>query len=426
MSRVEVSRRAFCNGLGLATMLASPKPIAAAIPKAARDDDEAYWAEIRAAFPARSGAANLLHTGGGSSPQFALDELKRLIQIAAQGGEDEEAALSKLKESGSSELIRATMAEAFGCDADEIALTRNAMEGLAIGLLGVDLRAGDEVLTTRLDYDSCIEILRQRERRDGVTLKLIEAPAPDSTTAQAVAAFQSAITERTRLLLLCHMHNKNGQILPIKEICEMARKRGVVTVVDGAQSASHIDFAIRDLGCDFFASSLHKWFYAPRGTGFFYVRKDMIDRVWPIWANWSGKPPGSIEKFEDVGTVMKAVPATLPLLARFNAAIGAKRKEQRLRHLRNLWLAPLSNLDRVTLLTDPNPDRSCGIGAFRVEGIDSAALAKRLRQDHNIVIGSISLTYAPALKGNYVATDLSNSPDEIARFVDITARLLRT
>lgn len=426
MSKLDVTRRDFASGASLVAALALSQAVTAAIPKARRTEDEAYWAEIRNNFRLKPGVVNLLNTGGGSSPQFVLDELKRLLQVAAEGGEDEHAALSSLKESGSSEHIRALMANAFGCDAGEIALTRNAMEGLAVGLSGIDLLPGDEVVTTRLDYDSCIEILRQRERREGVKLRLIDAPAPDSTIAEAVAAFERAITTRTRLLLLCHMHNKNGQIFPVKEICAMARRRGVMTVVDGAQSVGHIQFALRDLGCDVFAASLHKWFYAPRGTGFLYVRNNMIPRVWPIWASWSGKPASSIEKFEDVGTVMKAVPATLPLVARFHSAIGARRKEQRLRYLRNLWLQPLSRLERVSLLTDPSPDRSCGIGAFRVEGLDPDALARRLRVDHGLVIGSIKLPFAPDLKGNYVATDLTNSPDDIGRFVEVMSRVVRT
>lgn len=425
MSRIQLTRRQFSGAAGMAAVLATSNTLAAGLLKGGDMKDERYWAGIRSMFRAGTGPTNLLHTGGGSSPQFILDELKRLIQVAAEGGEDADPALSDLKESGSSEQIRTALASSFGCGADEIALTRNAMEGLAIGLNGIDLARGDEVVTTRLDYDSCIEILRQRERRDGIKLRLIDAPRHDSTVEDAVGAFERAITPRTRLLLLCHVHNKNGQILPVREICAMARKHGVVTVVDGAQSIGQIQFAIRDLGCDVFASSLHKWFYAPRGTGLLYVRKDMIGRIWPIWASWSGKPAGSIEKFEDVGTVMRAVPATLPLLARFNSGIGSQHKEQRLRYLRDLWLEPLSKLERVSLLTDPRPDRSCAIGAFRVEGMDPDALVKRLRAEHGIVIGSIKLTDAPNLKGNYVATDLMNGPHEIGRFVEVMTSIVR-
>lgn len=387
--------------------------------------DEPYWETIRQSFPARSGPVNLLNSGGGLTPQVAIDRLKRLIQITAEGGENLHPELRGHTESGSAPMIRELMADAFGCDADEIALTRNAMEGLALGLHGIDLQAGDEVITTRIDYDSCIEILRQRVRREGVVLKLIDIPLPAATTKEVVEAFEQAITNRTRMMLFCHMTNKNGQILPVRELCDLARRRGIVTVVDGAQSIGHTAFALRDLGCDIYATSLHKWWFAPRGTGFIYVRRDMIERVWPIWASWSGKPADSIAKFEDYGTGMKAVAATLPDVAAFNAAIGARRKEARLRHLRTLWSEPLGALDRVRLLTDPDPSRSCAIGAFIVDGLDSDALVQRLRSEHDIIVGSIKAADLPSFRGVSVAADLTNTPQQIERFVDIVSRMVR-
>jgi selenocysteine lyase/cysteine desulfurase len=297
------------------------------------------------------------------------------------------------------------------------------MEGLALGLHGIDLEPGDEVVTTRIDYDSCIEILRQREKRDRIVLKLIDIPLPARTPEEVVAAFEAALTPRTRMILCCHMINKNGQVLPVREICAMARRRGVVTVIDGAQSIGHISFALRDLGCDVYATSLHKWYFAPRGTGFLYVRRDMIEKVWPIWASWSGKPPTSIEKFEDYGTGMKAVAATLTDVVAFNDAIGAEAKEARLRYLRNLWLEPLANVPRVRLLTDPDPRWSCAIGAFIIEGKDPDDIVKRLRAEHSILVGSIKHADAPNVRGISVAADLTNSPQDIERFAEITARL---
>lgn len=420
-----MTRRALCRfGIGVPALL-SPSCRAVVATRGGRADDEAYWTEIRRAFPSRRGSVNLLNSGGGSSPQVVLDHLKQLIQVAAEGGEKDHPDLGPLKESGSSFEIRTLLASTFGCAADEIALTRNAMEGLAVGLLGVDLHPGDEVVTTRADYDSCIEILRQRERRHGVALKLIDIPMPARTTEEVVAAFEASITARTRVFLLCHMLNKNGQVLPVREICVMARRRGILTIVDGAQSVGHITFALRELECDVYATSLHKWFYAPRGTGFLYVRKDSIHRIWPIWASWSGKPAGSIEKFEDYGTVMKAVSATVPGVVAFNAAIGAARKEARLRHLRDLWLGPISRLDRVTLLTDTHPGRSCAIAAFSVDGLEPGDIVQRLRSNHQLIVGSIKLADYPGFRGVYLATDLTNSPDEIARFVEAMTALAK-
>lgn len=378
--------------------------------------DEPFWADIRRAFPTPTGPVNLANTAGGACPTATLDLMGRLQRIAAAGGEESDPMLAALKESGSSAALRSAVAVAFGCAPDEVALTRNAMEGLAIGLFGIDLAPGDEVLTTRADYDSCIQILRQRAVRDGIRLRLIDIPMPAATDEEVVAAFEQACSPRTRLILLCHQYHKNGQILPVRRIADLARAKGIVTVVDGAQSIGQFDFRVADLGCDIFATSLHKWFYAPRGTGFVWIRRDMIERVWPIWPSWSGKPATSIEKFEDVGTASKAVTAVLPTVFGFNERIGPGRKEARLRHLRDLWLSPLLASGRLTLLTDRDPRRSCAITAFRVEGIEPARLATALRDRHGFLIGTIDLPDKPDLRGNYLAVDLTNSPDQLERF----------
>ena len=401
--------------LGIAAgALAVPTAAAAA----SSSGEESYWTDVRRAFPAPSGPVHLANSGGGACPSATLDILARYQKIAAAGGEDTDPVLAALKESGSSPAIREAMAGAFGCGADEIALTRNAMEGLAIALYGVDLKPGDEVLTTRADYDSCILILRQREARDGIRLKLIDIPMPASTDEEVVEAFEAGCSPRTRLILMCQMYNKNGQIIPVRKITDMARRRGIVTVVDGAQAVGHLDFRISDLGCDIFVSSLHKWVYAPRGTGFIHVRRDMIDKVWPIWPSWSGKPASSIEKFEDYGTVSKAVPAALPSVFAFNARVGAARREARLRYLRDLWLDPIAKTGRVTLLTNRDSSRSCAITAFRVDGMDPDRLAAELRERHGFVIGSVKLADKPDFTGNYLAANLANSPEQIERFTE--------
>ena len=386
---------------------------------ASTSDGEAFWTAVANAFPPFQGPVHLANSGGGTCPTATLDLLARYERVAASGGEDIDPVLAELKESGSSAPLRAMMAKAFGCGADEIALTRNAMEGLAIGLLGLDLRPGDEVLTTRADYDSCLLILRQREKRDGIKLKLIDIPMPAASDEEVVTAFERGCSDRTRLILMCHMYNKNGQVIPVRRITDMARARGILTLVDGAQSTGQLDFRIADLGCDMFATSLHKWVYAPRGTGFLHVRRDVIERVWPIWPSWSGKPATSIEKFEDTGTASKAVPAAMPSVFAFNERVGAARREARLRHLRDLWLDPIMRSGRVTLLTDRDPARSCAITAFRVEGMDPERLATALRERHGLLIGTINLAEMPELTGNYLAANLRNTPEQMARFADV-------
>lgn len=391
------------------------------------DSGEALsWSDVAQAFPRATDRINLLHTGGGDCTTETLNTLARYQTIAAATGVENDEVLSALKESGSSAPLRAMMASSFGCEAHEIALTRNAMEGLAIGLLGVDLKPGDEVITTRSDYDSCLKILYQRQARDAISVKLIDIPMGADTDEAIVSAFEEAITPRTRLISMCHMHNKSGQIIPVRKIADLARQKGILTVVDGAQSIGQFDFRISDLGCDIFAASLHKWFYGPRGTGVLYIREDVIEQVWPIWASWSGKPDNSIEKFEEFGTVSKAVSASLPSVFQFHERMGAGRKEARLRQIRDAWLKPLSATGRLSLITDLEPSRSCAIIAFMIDGVEPDLLATDMWERHGIGIGSIKLQYMPEFKGNYIAANLSNTDQDIAYFLDKIDQDLRT
>lgn len=386
-------------------------------------DDENLWDEIRNSFPKSTRKINLLNTGGGAVPKATLKLISKYQTITAGGSEYETQELATLKESGSSKSLRELMAETFGCSSDEIALTRNAMEGLAIGLLGIDLNKEDEIITTNADYDSCIKIIQQREKRDKINLKLIDIPMFAKNDNEVVAAFEDACTPKTRVILMCHMFNKNGQILPIRKICEMANKKGIKTIVDGAQSIGQIDFKISDLGCDIFAASLHKWFWAPRGTGILYIQKNAIKDVWPIWASWSGKPTNSIEKFEDFGTVSKAVSASLPSVFQLNHKIGGEKKEKRLRYIRDLWINEISKSDRVSLLT--NLKNSCAIAAFKIDGINPDKFAKEINEKHKIIIGSIHLQDKPNFTGNYLAADLTNSEGEIYRFIEVFDEYLK-
>ncbi|CAM1371719.1 aminotransferase class V-fold PLP-dependent enzyme [Tenacibaculum xiamenense] len=376
-----------------------------------------FWSNIRNSFPKKSEYINLLNTGGGAVSNATLELLSKYQEITAGGGENKTQALNSLKESGSSQSLRQLMANTFGCSSNEIALTRNAMEGLVTGLLGLDLDKNDEIITTNADYDSCIRIIEQREKRDNIRLKLIDIPMHAKNDDEVVSAFENSCTNKTKVILMCHMFNKNGQILPIRRICEMAKKKGITTIVDGAQSIGQIDFKISELGCDIFSASLHKWFYAPKGTGILYVRKDSIENVWPIYASWSGKPNNSIEKFEEYGTVSKAISASLPSVFEFNQKIGIERKEKRLRYLRDLWLNEILKSDRVRLLT--NPKKSCAITAFKIEGINPNVFSKELYDKHKISIGSIHLQDKPNFKGNYLAADLTNSEEEIYKFIEV-------
>ena len=386
--------------------------------------DEQYWERIRRAFPDGGRQVWLAHGAGGAVPVFVLDHMARCAAEAGSGAW-EIPVYAGMKESGSSKDLRQRMGRLLGCDPEEIALTRNAMEGLATCLLGYALEPGDEVLTTTSDYDSCIAILKQRERRDGIRLRLIDIPTPILDPADVVAAFERAMTPRTRMVLISHMTYGTGQVLPVAEICALARRTGALSIVDAAHGTGHLSTRIDELGCDCMASCLHKWFLGPRGSGLLHIRKDRIPVIWPLLASYSNKPDTSIEKFEEVGTVNKAVAASLPLAFDFNERIGLENKEARLRYLRDRWAIPFGKNPRVRWWTNLAPERSCGVGAFHVDGLDSALVVKRLAEVYGLKVRSLGNPYLPQVRGINVGLSLVNTAEHADRFVDAVEQIIR-
>src|SRR3989440_7891623 len=234
--------------------------------------EEVYWPAIQHSSPVTRGLLNRNHGGVSPSPRLVTEALVRYIW------ESEDATAYTMWQilEPQSEAIRTGLAELFGCDREEIAITRNASESLEILLNGLDLHAGDEVLTTTQDYPRMLTTLRQRERREGIVLKTIKIPIPPKDPSEITAAYEAGITPRTRVILVSHVINITGQINPVREVCELARRRRIEAVVDGAHSFAHFQFKRDDLACDYFGTSLHKWLHAPKGTGLLYVRRDKI------------------------------------------------------------------------------------------------------------------------------------------------------
>src|SRR5205085_744852 len=267
---------------------------------AAREED--YWFAIQQAFTVTRGLVNLNNGGVSPSPRMVTEALVRYIW------ESEDATAYTMWQilEPQSETIRTGLAELFGCDREEIAITRNASESLEVLLMGLDFKPGDEILTTTQDYPRMLTTLRQRERREGLVLKMVKIPIPPKNLSEITAAFERGITNRTKLILVSHQVNITGQITPVKEICDMARTRGIETIVDGAHSFAQFDFQQKDLGCDYFGTSLHKWLYAPKGTGLLYVKRDKIEKLWALMAA-EAKQASDIRKFVEIGTDSAAI-----------------------------------------------------------------------------------------------------------------------
>jgi len=341
--------------------------------------DEDYWATIQQAFSVTRGIINLNNGGVSPSPRMVTEAFVRYTW------QQEDATAYTMWQilEPQSETVRTGLAEIFGCSPEEIAITRNASESLEILLMGLDLKSGDEILTTTQDYPRMLTTLRQREMREGLKLNLIKIPIAPKDVNDIAAAFERAVTPKTKLILVSHQINLTGQINPVKKVCEMARARGIETIVDGAHSFAQFDFKQADLGCDYFGTSLHKWIYAPKGTGLLYVRKEKTPHVWALMAS-DDHNRNDIRKYEEIGTHSAAMRLAIGEAILFHNAIGGKRKEERLRYLSRYWMNRLKDVPKVGFNTSFDPKQSCAIANFKIDGVDPVALGTYLMAKHHI------------------------------------------
>ncbi len=341
--------------------------------------DEDYWTVIQQAFSVTRGIINLNNGGVSPSPRIVTEAF---VRYTWQQEDATAYTMWQLLEP-QSETIRTGLAEVFGCSPEEIAITRNASESLEILLMGMDFKSGDEILTTTQDYPRMLTTLKQRELREGLKLNLIKIPIAPNNVDDIAAAFERAVTPKTKLILISHQINLTGQITPVKKVCDMARARGIETIVDGAHAFAQFDFKQADLGCDYYGTSLHKWIYAPKGTGLLYVRKEKIPKVWALMAS-EDKNRNDIRKYEEIGTHSAAMRLAIGEAILFHNAIGGKRKEERLRYLSRYWMNNLKAIPKVGFNTSFDPKQSCAIANFKIEGVDPVALGGYLMSRHKI------------------------------------------
>ena len=379
--------------------------------------DEDYWAVIQNSFTVTRGIINLNNGGVSPSPRIVTEALVRYIW------QQEDATAYTMWQilEPQSETIRTGLAELFGCDREEIAITRNASESLEILLMGMDLKPGDEILTTTQDYGRMLTTLRQREKREGLVLKLIKIPIPPKNLSEITAAFESGITNRTRLILMSHQINITGQITPVKAICDMARARGIETIIDGAHSFAQFNFQQQDLGCDYFGTSLHKWLYAPKGSGLLYVKRDKIPRIWPLMAAES-KQASDIRKFEEIGTHSAAPRLAIGEALLFHNGLGSKRKEARLRYLSRYWMNRLKDIPKIRFNTSFDENQSCAIANVQIEGINPSAIGNYLFANHHIFTTPI---IHDEFQGIRITPNVYTTLSELDRFCAVMETIAR-
>jgi isopenicillin-N epimerase len=414
-----LTRRAFLQSSGGATALAAftdgglDRILAAGrhVDGVAAADvaaDESYWREIQQAFTLDRTIINLNNGGCCPSPRVVHEALKRYLDVSNQAPVYH---MWQILEPNI-ESVRRRLAAAFGCDPEELAITRNASEALQIAQLGLDLKAGDEIVTTNQDYGRMLDTWEQRVRRDGVKLVKVSFPVPPKSMEDLSAPLLAAITARTKVLHFCHITNLTGQIFPVKSLCDEARRRGIKTIVDGAHAFAHFPYTASDLGCDYYGTSLHKWLLAPIGTGFLYVRRENIPALWPLTPAGASRAK-DIRKFEEIGTHPAANHNAIAEALTFHEGITIERKSARLRYLRDRWAKRLGGQPRFRIHTNLDPAHSCAIGNVQIVGVPTARLVPRLWERWRIIATPIG---HPEYEGVRVTPNVYTTLDEIDTF----------
>jgi isopenicillin-N epimerase len=406
----ELNRRHFLFGAQALVVAGFLNRAYAGVPPKEVAANEGFWEPIREAYGHDPLILNLNNGGVAPAPAAVLEAEIEAIRYSNQAPSyrmwrDLEPKI---------EDVRKKLAGMWGADPECIAITRNASESLQIAQFGIDLAPGDEVLTTSQDYPRMITTWQQRERREKIVLKQVDFAVPVKNPADLVKLYEQNITPRTRVIHVSQVCFMTGQIFPVKDICALARRRGITSIVDGAHAFAHVPFSFPDMDCDCYGASLHKWLSAPIGTGVLYVRKDRIEKHWAMMA----APPSmdkNIRKYEEIGTHPAAMHnATLQALE-FHEQMGAERKFERLRYLKNRWGERLEKIPGAKMLVSLDAANSGAFGTIHFDTIEPAKLGDALLSKYNIFVTPIT---GPGITGIRVSANVYTSPAEIDHFCD--------
>jgi selenocysteine lyase/cysteine desulfurase len=350
-------------------------------------EDESFWAEIRKGYNLKPDYINLENGYYNFLPQVLLDKyMGHIREVNLQGSY-----YMRTVQFDNKKKMVEKLGTLLGCGADELVITRNTTESLDTIIAGFPWKAGDEAVMAEQDYGAMLDMFKQVAKRHGVVNKIISIPNHPKSDEEIVELYANAITPNTKLLMVCHMVNITGQILPIKKICEMAHSKGVDVLVDGAHAVAHIQYNIKDLGCDYYGASLHKWLSVPLGAGILFVKKEKIKKIWPLIAD-SPKAEDDISRLNHTGTHPVATDLTISDSIDHYNMIGAARKEARLRYLQLYWTSKVRNLPHVVLNTPAAESRSCAIANVGIKDMKPAVLAETLLKKYNIF--TVAIDYA--------------------------------
>jgi isopenicillin-N epimerase len=377
--------------------------------------DESYWRDIQFAFTLDRSMINLNNGNSCPSPTVVHEAYKRYLDSSNQVPVYHRGLIER-----NIETARRRLGAEFGADPETIAITRNASESLQIAQNGLDLKAGDEIVTTEQDYGRMLTTWDQRARRDKIKVTRLDFPCPTSQ-ADLIERFAKAITPQTKVLHFCHITNQSGQLFPVRDLSLMARQRGITTIVDGAHAMGHFPYKLSELEMDFYGVSLHKWLLAPTGTGLLYVRKDRIASTWPLQAAPERRDT-DIRKFEEIGTSPAATKAAINEAIAFQQAIGIERKAARLRYLTLRWANELKKNPRIKLHSSLEAGQTWGLAVVSIDGVDSNKLVTHLWDKYRIVIVSVGheneKTPSLSYRGLRVTPNIYTPLEEIDTFVE--------
>jgi selenocysteine lyase/cysteine desulfurase len=408
-------KRSFIKTAGLAAIgsslgmdaLASLFEERQAMPAVIMAADDAFWKQVRDQYLLKPDYINLENGYYNFVPKPILDKyIQHIRDVNYQGSY-----YMRTVQWENKKRIAAKLAKMAGCDADELIVTRNTTESLDMIIAGQSWAAGDEAVLAIQDYGAMIDMFDQVSKRYGVVLKKISVPNIPVSDEEIVSVYEQAITGKTKLLMVCHMINITGQILPVRKICDMAHSKGVDVMVDGAHAFAHIRYNIRDLNCDYYGTSLHKWLSVPLGAGFLYVRKGKADKIWPLLGD-GNQDMNDIYRLNHTGTHPCATDLAIEDAIDHYNMIGAERKEARLKWLQQYWTSKVKDIPNIVLNTPP--DRACGIANVGIKGMKPAEMAGRLMKEHKVF--TVAIDYAN-VQGCRITPNVYTTSEELEAFV---------
>ncbi len=373
--------------------------------------DENYWKKVADMYHQNVNFINLESGYFSPSPESVKDYWVNFVNEINESP----SYYMRTRQTEMREKVRKKLADYAGIQTDELILTRNTTESMNIIIQGIKLDKGDEILRTNLEYPNIIQALDMRERRFGTKIRIVDVPIHPKSQQEIVDKVIGAINNKTKVILISHMVFLNGQVFPVKEVCNKAREMGIETIVDGAHSFSHVDMDVSEIGCDYYGSSLHKWLGAPLGNGLLYVKKGNAKRLWPLYGD-TAYDDDNIMKLEHLGTRPCSDQNGIIPAVDFNLEIGKKDKSERLKFLQMRWASELKDNKNIILNTPLGQGQSYGIANVGVKNLHPSELADRLFDDHNIF--TVPIDDDRGIRGVRVSPNLYSTIEDIDKFIE--------